>query len=849
MVRHPFLIPPIRDTLNKLEGLRCASTLDLSMGYWHITLDLESQNKCVVTTPWGRYAHQRLPMGLCASADVFQQRMTDMCQALECVRVCIDDALCITKGDFDDHLQKLEQLLKRLGEAGLKVKASKCRWAVGEAEYLGYLLTQEGVKPLANKVEAILGIERPKTRKELCRFIGMINFYRDAWKGRSETLAPLTALTSKIKKWKWTEEHESCFERMKKIIAQEVLLAYPDFTKEFVVHTDASGLQLGGVISHNGKPLGFYSRKLNAAQQLHATTERELLSIVETLKEYRAMLLGHKIKVYTDHLDLLHVNTNSPDRVQRWRLLLEECGAELTCIKGVDNVVADSLSRMEIKKISRKELIALNEQESQAKKEIKRLNALRIPTSREGLIPETKTRLNTLKSKINDSLINASFACIKRPFIKNMDSKRSRRKTKLKKHLRMQRRRRNKPKEQSEQQVAPTPDYEPSLDAFPLTWAQVEKEQKASHQFKELMRKVKRKKEEFSLQKFCEHSLITKEGKIFLPEGLQHTVVAWYHEMLRHPGTNRLKDTMRQTFYAPGMGKIIEEHTKKCAKCQTHKRTKKKYGSIHPKQISMIPWETVCVDLVGPYSVKTDRGDHSFHALTIMDPVTNWIEIVDIDHDKTSENIALAFDRQWLSRYPRPSYCIFDKGSEFIGTDFQELLESFGIKKKPITTKNPQSNAIIERMHQTLGDMLRIYDLDKAMFDDKDPWAGYIASISWALRATVHATLQASPAQLVFGRDMILPLSFQANWEELRAQRQQRINKDNKRENRNRIHHEYKVGDKVLVTDPLSVTRKLKCPTAGPYIVLRVHQNGTARMQRGAVAETLNMRRLRPFYE
>jgi hypothetical protein len=112
-----------------------------------------------------------------------------------------------------------------------------------------------------------------------------------------------------------------------------VLLAYPDFSQPFILHTDASDYQLGAVISQNNKPIAFYSRKLNDAQHKYTTTERELLSIVETLKEFRNILLGHEIKIYTDHQKHLYDNNDS-GKVKRWRILIEEFGPIIFYIKG-----------------------------------------------------------------------------------------------------------------------------------------------------------------------------------------------------------------------------------------------------------------------------------------------------------------------------------------------------------------------------------------------------------------------------------------------------------------------------------------------------------------------------------
>ena len=159
----------------------------------------------------------------------------------------------------------------------------------------------------------------------------MVNYYRDMWIRRSDTLAPLTALMSKEAKWRWTEVKQKAFDTMKKIVSRETLLVYPNFSEPFEIHTDASHTQLGAVIFQRGKPIAFYSRKLNPAQMRYTTTERELLAIVETLKEFRNILLGQQIRVYTDHKNLTHQTFNT-ERVMRWRLILEEYGPELIYI-------------------------------------------------------------------------------------------------------------------------------------------------------------------------------------------------------------------------------------------------------------------------------------------------------------------------------------------------------------------------------------------------------------------------------------------------------------------------------------------------------------------------------------
>ena len=221
-------------------------------------------------------------MGLANSPDIFQEKMGDLFADLESVRAYIDDLLILSRGTWEDHLTELEEVLTRLQDNGLKVNIRKSFLGQHELEYLGYWISRNGIQPLKKKVDAILKIAEPNNRKQLRSFIGMINYYRDMWKGRAEMLAPLTALTSDNVPFKWTQIQSDAFKRVKDALSKEVLLTYPDFSKPFDIHTDASDTQLGAVISQNNMPVAFYSRKLTNTQRNYTTTERELLAIVET---------------------------------------------------------------------------------------------------------------------------------------------------------------------------------------------------------------------------------------------------------------------------------------------------------------------------------------------------------------------------------------------------------------------------------------------------------------------------------------------------------------------------------------------------------------------------------------
>ncbi len=343
--RKPFPMPKIPEIFRGIEKFRYVTTLDLNMGYYSMPLDDDSKALCVTVLPWGLYQYNALPMGIKPDTDIFQERMSSLFYDLRQIVVYMDDLNALGFLDFDDHLTLLHEVLRRLLNAGFQVNPEKCRWFAHQVQYLGFNISRDGISPQKEKIQGILNMAPPKNQKEVRRFIGLVNFYHDLYPRRAEILAPLMTLCGKNTKFQWTQVHQEAFCKMKHAIEIETMLTYPDFTQPFFVHTDASSKQIGGVISQNGRPLGFFSKTLTDVQQRYPVTEQELLAIVETLKYFRHMLLGHRIIIQTDHKNLIHPNSHhSPDRVLRQRLLIEEYGAELEYIKGENNIIADTLS-------------------------------------------------------------------------------------------------------------------------------------------------------------------------------------------------------------------------------------------------------------------------------------------------------------------------------------------------------------------------------------------------------------------------------------------------------------------------------------------------------------------------
>jgi hypothetical protein len=192
----------------------------------------------------------------------------------------------------------------------------------------------------------------------------------------------------------------------------------------------------------------------------------------------------------------------------------------------------------------------------------------------------------------------------------------------------------------------------------------------------------------------------------------------------------------------------------------------------------------------------------------------------------------------------------YHHGSEFIGSKFQHLIkQEYDIEAKPSSERNPQYNAIIERIHQTISNMLRTFEAENQPIDESDPWSGILSAAAWAVRSTCHTASQSTPGQLVFARDSIWDTAHVADWQCIKQRKQTLINKNNKKENQNKsitiIHHA--IGDSILKIKAGAL--KMEQPREGPFNIIRAHANGVATMQKGPIEERLNMRQVTPYVE
>lgn len=230
----------------------------------------------------------------------------------------------------------------------------------------------------------------------------------------------------------------------------------------------------------------------------------------------------------------------------------------------------------------------------------------------------------------------------------------------------------------------------------------------------------------------------------------------------------------------------------------------------------------------------------------MIDPATGWVEIKDIEN-KQSSTIANIVEQTWIMRYPWPKVITYDQGKEFLGDFAQMVRRDYGIKMRPITVRNPQANSVVERVHQTIGNMLKTFKLyDKEDWDEEDPWSGILTAVMFGLRATYHTTTQASPMQLIFNRDAILNVKFHADWKFIKDRKQKLIVANNRRENSKRVNHVYQVNDQVMAIRDRSLKHG-EPQYNGPYRILEVRYNGTVKVQTEKYTQILNIRQVFPY--
>ncbi|GAU25204.1 hypothetical protein TSUD_151040 [Trifolium subterraneum] len=347
-VKDSFPIPTVDELLDELFGAKHFSKLDLRSGYHQILLQPEDRYKTAFRTHQGHYEWLVMPFGLTNAPATFQSLMNTIFQNVlrKYVLVFFDDILVYSK-TWQEHLKHLAAVLQVLQDNELFVKLSKCSFGVSEIEYLGHVVNGQGVSMDKEKIQAVLDWPPPKNIKQLRGFLCLTGYYRRFIQSYAKIASPLTDLLKK-EAYVWTTQAKAAFQQLKNAITSAPVLALPNFTKTFILETDASGVGIGAVLHQEGHPIAYFSKKLVPRNQKKSAYFREMLAIAEAIAKFRHYLLGHKFIIRTDQKslrNLMEQTLQTPDQ-QEWlhRFLGYDFSIEYK--PGKDNVVADALSRV-----------------------------------------------------------------------------------------------------------------------------------------------------------------------------------------------------------------------------------------------------------------------------------------------------------------------------------------------------------------------------------------------------------------------------------------------------------------------------------------------------------------------
>jgi transcription antitermination factor NusG len=398
-----YSLPRIDESLEQFKGSKFFSKLDLNSGYFQIRINENDIQKTAFNTRFGSYQFRVLPFGLSGGPSTFMLVMNEVFRDLvdKGVIIYMDDIAVYSKTK-NEHLRLLSEVFERLKKNRLFVKLSKCEFMKSSIEFLGHNISDQGVRMLADKVKSINEWPTPRNEKHVASFLGLLGYYRRFIKDFSRVSLPLSELAKEKVKFTWGPDQEESFQKLKQIVTSDQVLVLPDYDKQFVVTTDASGYAVGASLQQMDdetkrlRPIAFFSKKLSEQEMRWAVYEQELYAIVLSLEEWRHYLVGRKFKLITDHQSLIHLKKQQhlTSKQSRWVERLSDFDYEAEYLPGRSNVVADALSRR-ADYDQRQDLNTIQ------------VSSCNLNDSVLGLIKEAQSRDPFCKSVIDGSLENA----------------------------------------------------------------------------------------------------------------------------------------------------------------------------------------------------------------------------------------------------------------------------------------------------------------------------------------------------------------------------------------------------------------------------------------------------------
>lgn len=358
VITDSYPLPIIEDLISHLNGAKYFADLDCNSGYWQLEIEEKEKHKTAFITPSGLYEFNVLPFGLKTSGAIFQRTMDKALAGIKYKNaiVYVDNIIVYGK-TFEEFHDAMDQVLKRLEEANLTLKPSKCSFAYEEISVLGHKISGRGILPDEEKIKKLKSIKVPSNTRELKSVLGLFSYYRKFIDCFANTTVPLNKLLRKNVKFEWSEIQQRSFDKILSMILNPPLLKHFDNSENVItrLNIDASDVALGAcILQEEGKnmmPVSFASRKLSAAEKKYSITEKECLALVWALNYFRPYLHGLKFQVVTDHKALcwLRERRDMNGRLARWALAIQEHDFEIVHCSGKQNVIADFLSRNPLK--------------------------------------------------------------------------------------------------------------------------------------------------------------------------------------------------------------------------------------------------------------------------------------------------------------------------------------------------------------------------------------------------------------------------------------------------------------------------------------------------------------------
>lgn len=750
-----FPIPLIDDILDGLNGCTYFTTLDIKGAFHQIMLDANSRDYTAFTAGHFQYRWIRMPMGLSSAPLTWQRAINTILHDLigKGVYVYLDDVIIYGKSFFE-HNKTLCHVMLLLRDHGLQLKISKCNFYAKQFDYLGYIISKDGLKPNPRKVQVIGEFPRPKNTRQIQSFLGMINYYRRFIKDFAKLAKPLTILCKQDQPFIWTETTQISFDKLKQILCNDIILSLPDFTQLFYVTTDASDVAIGAVLSQGelpyDRPIHFFSRTLNEAQRRYSTIQKELLAIVEAIKNFRPYLYGRFFVLITDHKPLCYL-FNMKDcgsRLFRQRLDLLDYNFKILYRPGAQNTVADALSRIE--PLSIEEMLEIERRNgeihaltrAQAQKEIEGANNIGFTfEERDGTILNKNnfdlifhlipTENDVLKNKLVDK-----FGITQFPHDKWMEFRNFHHAILVS----------NQFSHSDNTQIT---------NSLILDIVEISRGANSiavNIDFDSLRHYIYLKSlfhENFKSTDISITFFLNKIVELIERGDIDKTLDLYHKSVLGgHFGADKMFKTISKFYKWNNMVQDIKNFVTNCETC---KRTKFTTNTKMPMQISSLGevlFDHTYMDFVGPIAPQGPEG-HKYIFTATCDLTKYMIAVPTMDCSALTTAECLL--QHVLLKYNFPSRLISDNASNFNSKVIQELTKILNVKKIFSTPYHPQSN-IVERGHRTLNAYLRAFTAK-----NRDAWHELLKFAMFAYNNSVHSTTGYTPHELAHGFKIKIP--------------------------------------------------------------------------------------------